>query len=92
MSRKRVAKKIKFEVPIVVGGKEIDEVTMRVPKGRDLTAVSGILDPIERDFTLISNLCDLNATVDDMNEFDAAEIVQLQGELKSFLSSTQKIL
>ncbi|WP_294962626.1 phage tail assembly protein [Sulfurimonas sp.] len=92
MANKRVPKLIKFEVPITVGGKEIEEVTMRVPKGRDLTAVSGILDPIERDFTLVSNLCGLNATVDEMNEFDAAEIVQLQGELKGFLSSTQKTL
>lgn len=87
----RVAKVIKFEEPIVVGGKEIKEVTMRVPKGRDLTAISGIADPVERDFTLISNLCDLNATMQEMNEFDACEIIQLQGELKGFLSYTQKI-
>jgi len=81
----RAAKKIKFEEPIVVGGKEIKEVTMRVPKGRDLTAISGIADPVERDFTLISNLCGLNATMEEMNEFDACEIIQLQGELKGFL-------
>lgn len=87
----RVAKVIKFEEPIVVGGKEIKEVTMRVPKGRDLSAVSGIVDPVERDFTLISNMCGLNATMEEMNEFDACELIQLQGELKSFLSYTQKI-
>lgn len=81
----RKAKKIVFEEPIVVGGKEITEVTMRVPKGKDSLMVADIVNPIEKDFVLISNLCNLNATVDEMNEIDLKEIVQLQTALRSFL-------
>lgn len=87
----RKAKKVVFGESIVVSGKEIKEVTMRPPKGKDLRAVSHIINPVERDFAMISNLCGLNATVEEMEEFDGAEIVQLQGALKSFLLSTPKI-
>jgi hypothetical protein len=86
----RVPKKIVFGFPIIVGGKELTEVTMRVPKGKDLIAISGVKDPVIRDFTLISNLCNLNATLEEMQEMDAGELMLLQGAVKVFLSSTPK--
>lgn len=76
---------IKFEESIVVGGKELKEVKMRVPKGKDLRRVSHVQDPIDRDYTLISNLCDLNATAEEFDEFGIKEIVQMQQALQSFL-------
>lgn len=82
----RKAKKIEFEEPIVVGGKEIKEVTMRVPKGKDLKAVSHIVDTHERDMTMVSNLCDLNATMKDFDEMDGKELQQLKKELIVFLT------
>jgi len=81
----RVPLNIKFEKPIIISGKEIPEVTMQVPKGKDMHLVSSIANPIERDFVLISNLCGLNATVEEFNEVDLKEIIQLQTALKSFL-------
>ena len=81
----REVKKIVFEEPIIIGKKEIKEVTMRVPKGKDSFMVSTIENPVERDFVLISNLCNLNATVEEMGEIDLKEIVQLQAALRSFL-------
>lgn len=83
MARKNAV--IKFEESIVVGGKELKEVTMRVPKGKDLRMVSHVQDPIDRDYTLISNLCDLNATSEEFDEFGIKEIVQMQQALQSFL-------
>lgn len=81
----RVEKKIVFEEPIVVSDTELNEVTMRVPKAKDLRAVSHIVDPVVRDYTLISNLCSLNATTEEMDEFGAKELMQMQTELKAFL-------
>jgi len=81
----RKSKKIVFEEPIVVGGKEIKEVTMRVPKGKDSFMVATITNPVERDYVLISNLCDLNATVEELQNADLKEMIQLQVALKSFL-------
>ena len=88
----RKAKKIVFDEPIIVGGKTLKEVTMRVPKGKDLLAVSHIANNSQRDFQLISNLCDMNASLEDFEEFDGAEILLLQGELQSFLSYKPKSL
>ncbi|PLY08411.1 MAG: hypothetical protein C0625_02150 [Arcobacter sp.] len=82
----RKAKVIKFEEPIIVGGKEIKEVSMRVPKGKDLKAVSHIVDTHERDMTMVSNLCDLNATMNDFDEMDGKELQQLKKELIVFLT------
>ncbi|WP_294962023.1 phage tail assembly protein [Sulfurimonas sp.] len=81
----RINKKIVFEEPIIVGGKELSEVTMRVPKAKDLRAVSYIEDPVIRDYTLVSNLCSLNASTEEMDEFGAKELMQMQKELKAFL-------
>ena len=81
----REAIKVKFEEPIIVGGKELKEVSMRVPKGKDLRMVAHIENPIDRDYTLISNLCNLNATAEEFDEFGIKEIVQMQAALQSFL-------
>lgn len=86
----RENKKIAFDEPIIVGGKPIEKVTMRVPKGKDLRAVSHVLNPVERDFQMISNLCDINASIDDFDEFGAKEIIQLQTALQGFLLPTVK--
>ena len=81
----REVKKIVFEEPIIIGKKEIKEVTMRVPKGKDSLMVASITNTIEKDFVFISNLCNLNATVEEMGEIDLKEILQLQAALRSFL-------
>lgn len=81
----RKPKDIKFKEPIIVGSKEIKEVTMKAPKGKDLMAVSHISNVMERDLTLVSNLCNLNMTFDEWGEVDAAEINLLTSELRGFL-------
>ena len=86
----RVPKTIELEEAIICGSKEIKEVTMRAPKGKDLKAVSHISNTVERDLTLVSNLCGLNMTFDEWDEVDAAEIQLLTGVLRSFLLYTPK--
>lgn len=81
----RVPLRIKFDEAIIIGGKEYEEVEMRVPKGKDMYMVSMVSNPVERDFVLISNLCNLNATIEEMKEIDLKEIIQLQEGLKTFL-------
>ncbi len=76
---------IDFKEEIEIAGKTYTQVTMRPPKGKDLRAVSHISQPIDRDLTLISNLCSLNATPEDFDEADAKVVVDLQKALKSFL-------
>jgi hypothetical protein len=88
----REAKKIEFVQPITIDGKEIKEVTMRVPKGKDLALVATIRDQYIADITLISNLCNLNATAEDFEDVDAAEIILLRAYLQSFLVSSPENL
>ncbi len=89
---KREAKKIIFEQPIIVDGKEIKEVTMRVPKVKDMLGVDHINDPIQREIALIGNLTDLTITMDDVEEWDAAEYNTLQSTLMGLQRAKAKIL
>lgn len=82
-------KVIKFEEPLVIGSKSYTEVTMRRPKGKDLLQISHEPNVFKRDMLLISNLCGLKASVEEMCEIDATEILQLQGELKAFLLTSK---
>jgi hypothetical protein len=82
----REDKKVVFKQPVVIGGQTFEEVTMRAPKGKDLRAVSHIQDPVDRDFILIANLCNIQATPEDFDTVDAGEIVDLQMALRGFLS------
>lgn len=79
------AKDIKFDEAVEIAGKEYNKVTMEAPKGKHLRAVAHIVNPIDRDLTLISNLCGLNATPEDFDEADAVVVVKLQQNLQSFL-------
>lgn len=76
---------IDFKDEVEIAGKKYTQVTMRPPKGKDLRNVSHIPHPIDRDLTLVSNLCGLNATPEDFDEADAKVVLDLQKALKSFL-------
>ncbi len=89
--KKREAKKIIFEQAIIVDGKEITEVTMRVPKVKDMFSVDHIEDKIEREIALISNLTGIPMTVDDTEEWDVAEYMALQSTLRGLQVSKAKI-
>ena len=84
MARKPI--KVELKDTIVVDGKEIKEVEIRVPKVKDLKAVAHIQDEVEREAMLISNLAGLNVTADEMDEWDASTYMQLVGALRAFLS------
>ena len=84
---------IKLDEPIVNGKKEIKEVTMRPPMGLDLMGNIQGANAVQRDLSLISNLCDLNMTLEDWKTVDGVVVMQLQGALKGFLlSQEQKLL
>ena len=89
---KREAKKIIFEQPIMLNGKAITEVTMRVPKVKDMFAVDHIKDVVEREVALISNLTGIPMTVDDTEDWDVAEYMALQSTLRGLQVSKAKIL
>jgi hypothetical protein len=76
---------IEFDEAVEIAGKTYEKVTMRVPKGKDLKRVTHIADVYSRDCTMISNLCDLNASVEDFDEIEVLYINQLQAGLRSFL-------
>ncbi len=84
MARKPI--KIELNDAIVVDGKEITQVEMRVPKVKDLKAVAHIQDEVERESTLISNLTGLCVTPQEVEEWDASSYMQLVGALRAFLS------
>ena len=90
--KKREPKKIIFEQPIVVDGKKITEVTMRVPKVKDMLAVDHIENKIDREIALIGNLTGVNITLDDVEEWDAAEYTTLQSTLMGLQIAKAKIL
>ena len=89
---KRVPKKIIFEQPIIVDGKEITEVTMRVPKVKDMLAVDHIESKVEREVALFGNLTGLQITLDDVEEWDSAEYMTLQSTLMGLQVAKAKIL
>ncbi len=91
MVSKRVAKKIIFEQPIVVDGKEIKEVTMQVPKVKDMLAVDHIENQVEREIALLGNLTGLQITLDDVEEWDSAEYMTLQSTLMGLQRAKAKI-
>ena len=68
-----------------IAGKKYKEVTMQPPKGKHLRAVSHLANAADRDLTLISNLCGLNATPEDFDEADGKVVIKLQQALQSFL-------
>lgn len=84
MARKPI--KVELTDAIVVDGKEIKQVEMRVPKVKDLKAVAHLSDEVERESMLISNLTGLNVTTQEVEEWDASSYMQLVGALRAFLS------
>jgi len=68
-----------------IAGKKYKEITMPPPKGKHLRAVSHIANAADRDLTLISNLCGLNASPEDFDDADAKVVIRLQQALQSFL-------
>lgn len=77
--------KIELSEPILVDGKEIKKVEMRVPKVRDVKNVAHFTDDVDKKLTLISNLCGLNSTLEEMYEWSVPAYMQLQKELQTFL-------
>ena len=77
--------KVKLDEAIFVGGQEIDKVEMRIPKVKDLKNVTHLIDDVDKELTLISNLCNLNADLEEMYEWSVPSYMQLQKVLQDFL-------
>ena len=77
--------KIKLQSPIKIEGVEINELSLRAPKVRDLLAISkGGGDDSEREIKLISNLSEI--ALEAIQELDLRDYMKIQLWLKDFLS------
>ncbi len=77
--------KVQLDEVIFVDGNKIESVEMRVPKVKDLKNVSHLTDDVDKELTLISNLCGLTATLDEMYEWSVPSYMQLQKVLQDLL-------
>lgn len=78
-------KKIKLSDPIKIDGVEVNEISLRQPKVRDLLISSKKnVSEAEREVTLISNLAEIPvAAVEDL---DLRDYLKIQEWLKDFLA------
>lgn len=77
--------KIKLQTPLKVEGTEINEITIRVPKVRDLIASSRAKgDLMEQGLALVANLSEVS--IEALEEMDARDYLNIQNWLKDFLS------
>jgi len=79
---------LKFEKPVTIAGKEVDEIECHEPQMRDIRIASNAAnpqhDPITYEMTLIGNLINL-----DINEMDALApnvYKKIKGVFEPFLS------
>lgn len=78
-------KKIKLENPIKIDGVEVNEITLRAPKVRDiLIASKKNVSEAEREVTLIANLAEI--PVEAIEDLGLKDYVTIQDWLKVFLS------
>ena len=80
-------KKIKLENPIKIDGVEVNEISLRSPKVRDLIASSKRnIDEAEKEVNLIANLGEISPeTVQDL---DLRDYIKIQEWLRDFLSAS----
>lgn len=78
-------KKIKLENPIKIDGVEVNEITLRAPKVRDiLIASKKNVSEAEREVTLIANLAEI--PVEAIEDLGLKDYVTIRDWLKVFLS------
>jgi hypothetical protein len=80
-------KKIKLENPIKIDGVEVNEISLRSPKVRDLLISSKKnVSEAEREVNLIANLSEI--PVDAVEDLDLRDYLKIQEWLKDFLAQT----
>jgi len=78
-------KKIKLENPIKIDGVEVNEISLRPPKVRDLLISSKKnVSEAEREVNLIANLSEI--PVDVVEDLDLRDYLKIQNWLKDFLA------
>ncbi len=78
-------KKIKLENPIKIDGVEVNEISLRSPKVRDLLISSKKnVSEAEREVNLIANLSEI--PVDAVEDLDLRDYLKIQEWLKDFLA------
>ena len=80
-------KKIKLENPIKIDGVEVNEISLRPPKVRDLIASSKKnIDEAEKEVNLIANLGEISP--ETVQELDLRDYIKIQEWLRDFLSAS----
>ena len=80
-------KKIKLENPIKIDGVEVNEISLRPPKVRDLIASSKRNnDEAEKEVNLIANLGEIS--LETVQELDLRDYIKIQEWLRDFLSAS----
>lgn len=80
-------KKIKLENPIKIDGVEVNEISLRSPKVRDLLISSKKnVSEAEREVNLIANLSEI--PVDAVEDLDLRDYLKIQEWLKDFLAQS----
>lgn len=78
-------KKIKLSDPIKIDGVEVNEISLRQPKVRDLLISSKKnVSEAEREVTLISNLAEIPVVA--VEDLDLRDYLKIQEWLKDFLA------
>jgi len=78
-------KKIKLENSIKIDGVEVNEISLRQPKVRDLLISSKKnISEAEREVNLIANLSEI--PVDAVEDLDLRDYLKIQNWLKDFLA------
>ena len=80
-------KKIKLENPIKIDGVEVNEISLRSPKVRDLIVSSKKnIDEAEKEVNLIANLGEISP--ETVQELDLRDYIKIQEWLRDFLSAS----
>ena len=80
-------KKIKLENPIKIDGVEVNEISLRPPKVRDLIVSSKKnIDEAEKEVNLIANLGEISP--ETVQELDLRDYIKIQEWLRDFLSAS----
>ena len=78
-------KKIKLSNPIKIDGVEVNEISLRQPKVRDLLISSKKnVSEAEREVNLIANLAEI--PIDTVEDLDLRDYLKIQNWLKDFLA------
>lgn len=76
---------IKLKHPITVDGVEVQQVTMRRPKVRNLERIDTVAGEVAKAVTLVADLTDL--TPDQVREIDAEDFTKIADQLGDFLGA-----